>query len=293
MPLLAEKSACPHCGEKVKKPKTEDDYLCPKCSHPGPWATTEQASAWEAREEARRRYWSALLSFTPTQSAMQELAQLAPATGLNSDALSDWHARAFISIANTLIGDQILTPDEDHQLSQTGAMLDVGWEQVRVIDSTLPVKALVSAINGGVMPEVAEPHLLPKKGEVVHAEVTANLMKEVAVREYRGGSSGFSFPIGKTGVRYRTGAVRGRMVQVGTSIEVADTGLLVVTNKRTVFMGSKKTVDMPLPKLVNLDVFEDGIRFHMSNRVNPPLFQIGDLSEFVAAVIGKAASNLE
>jgi hypothetical protein len=291
--LLAEKAVCPHCGAKVKKPKNVDEYLCPKCSKPGPWATSEQAAAWETREDARRRYWSALLAFTPTQSATQELAQLAPATGLSPNELSDWRARAFISIANTLIGDQILTPEEDHQLSQTGAMLDVTWEQVRDIDSTLPVKAVVSAINGGVMPEVAEPHLLPKKGEVVHAEVAANLMKEVAIREYQGGSRGFSFPIGKTGVRYRTGAVRGRMVQVGTSIEVADTGLLVVTNKRTVFMGNKKTVDMPLPKLVNLDVFEDGIRFHMSNRVNPTMFQLGELSEFVAAAVGKAASNLE
>jgi hypothetical protein len=57
-------------------------------------------------------------------------------------------------------------------------------------------------------------------------------------------------------------------------------------------MGSRKTLDMPLTRLVNLNVFEDGVRFQMSNRVNPPLFQL-DHSEIVAAVVNAAAQRLE
>ena len=112
------------------------------------------------------------------------------------------------------------------------------------------------------------------------------------MKEYRGGYHGVSIPIGKTGVRYRVGGVRGRMVQVGTQLQVADTGLLAVTNKRAVYMGSRKTIDMPLAKLVNLNVFTDGVQFHMSNRVNPPLFQT-DQSEIVAALVNAAAQRLE
>jgi hypothetical protein len=60
-----------------------------------------------------------------------------------------------------------------------------------------------------------------KRGEVDHYETRAELLKEVALREYRGGYSGFSIPLGKTGIRYRTGGTRGRMVTVGTQIQVA------------------------------------------------------------------------
>ena len=194
--------------------------------------------------------------------------------------------------ANQAIGDQILTPDENRYLYGLLGALGITWDDTDDIDPMLQTKAFVSAINGGILPEVAEPHVLPKKGEIVHFEVAANLMKEVAVKEYRGGYHGVSIPIGKTGVRYRVGGVRGRMVQVGTQLQVADTGLLAVTNKRAVYMGSRKTIDMPLAKLVNLNVFTDGVQFHMSNRVNPPLFQT-DQSEIVAALVNAAAQRLE
>jgi hypothetical protein len=61
----------------------------------------------------------------------------------------------------------------------------------------------------------------------VHYECPASLMKEVAVRQWQGGYSGFSFPIGKSGIRYRVGGTRGQSVEVGTKLNVADTGLML------------------------------------------------------------------
>jgi hypothetical protein len=153
---------------------------------------------------------------------------------------------AFVDAANQAIGDQILTPDENRHLYGILGALHITWDDTEDFDPLLQPKAFVSVINGGILPEVREPHVLPKKGEVVHFEVAANLMKEVALKEYRGGYSGFSVPIRKTGVRYRVDGVRGRMVQVGTQLRVADTGLLAITNKRAVYMGSRKTLDMPV-----------------------------------------------
>ena len=125
---------------------------------------------------------------------------------------------------------------------------------------------------------------MAKKGEIVHLEWPATLMKEVAIREYQGGYSGFSFPVGKTGIRYKVGGSRGHSVQVGTKLDVADTGTLAITNKRAVYMGTRKTVDMPYAKLDNLTVYTDGVQFHLSNRVNAPLFTMKPGSDMVAAV---------
>jgi hypothetical protein len=106
-----------------------------------------------------------------------------------------------------------------------------------------------------------------------------------------GGYSGFSFPIGKTGIRYKVGGARGHTVQIGTKLQVADSGVLAVTNKRAVYTGSRKTVDMPYAKLVNPTVFSDGIVFHLSNRVNAPMFAIQSGSDVVAAVVNAAAQR--
>jgi hypothetical protein len=67
--------------------------------------------------------------------------------------------------------------------------------------------------------------------ETVYLETFALLMKEVAIREYRGGYGGVSFRIAK-GVRYSTGRTRGRSVVVGTELQEAHRGILAVTSKR-------------------------------------------------------------
>jgi hypothetical protein len=134
---------------------------------------------------------------------------------------------------------------------------------------------------------------MAKRGEVVHLEWPATLLKEVAVRQYVGGYQGFSIPIGKTGVRYRVGGARGHSVEVGTQLQVADSGILAVTNKRVVYIGSRKTVDMPYTKLVNLSVYSDGVQFHLSNRVNAPMFKIDDGVDILAATINVAAQRAE
>jgi hypothetical protein len=121
--------------------------------------------------------------------------------------------------------------------------------------------------------------------------MVAALMKEVTMREFRGGSSGFSFRIAK-GVRYRTGSFRGHSVVVGTQLQVADTGVLAVTSTRIVFLGSRKTVEIPYSKLVGLEVFTDGIRFSASNRQNAPLFRL-ESGDVVGATVNTAVQRLD
>jgi hypothetical protein len=104
----------------------------------------------------------------------------------------------------------------------------------------------------------------------VHLEVQATLLKDVAIRQSQGGYSGFSFPIGKTGIRYRVGGYRGHSVEVGTKRVPADAGYLLISSRRAVFIGNKKTLDLPYAKLVNLMVFSDGVQFHESNRQTAP-----------------------
>jgi hypothetical protein len=127
-----------------------------------------------------------------------------------------------------------------------------------------------------------------KRGERAHLQVPADLMKEVVLREYRAGYSGFSFRIAK-GVRFHTGGVRGRSVVVGTELQVSDSGVLVITSQRAVFKGLRRAIESNYAKLVGLNVFVDGIQIHVSNRQTAPLFRVPN--GFLVAAAVNAASQ--
>jgi hypothetical protein len=146
-------------------------------------------------------------------------------------------------------------------------------------------------VNDGRLGVIAEPHLITKKNEVVHLETNASLMKEVAKREFRAGTTGVSFRIAK-GVTWRTGAIRGKSVVVGTELQAADSGVLAVTSERLAYMGGK-TIELPYAKLMNLEVFSDGVRVHASNRQNAPLFKVEHgVGEVIAATVNAAMQKL-
>ena len=117
-------------------------------------------------------------------------------------------------------------------------------------------------------------------------------MKEVVQREWRSGSSGVSFRIAK-GVRYRVGQTRGRSVVVGTELQVEDSGVLAVSSQRLAYLGSRKTLEVPYAKLMNVEVFTDGLVVHASNRQRAPLFRFGEnmMGDVVAATLSAAVQR--
>jgi hypothetical protein len=276
-------------------PKDPNHILCPHCGQPGPFASVDQASRFSERESARAAYTELLAAITTGPTGMSdgsELAKVRDTARFTAAELEAMNLDAVRPAVATAVADDLITPEERSHLDDLLSTLGVSWDDVRRSDPELYEHAFVSSINGGQLPQVASPHILQKLGEIVHYECEAILMREVAVRQYQGGYSGFSFPIGKTGIRYKVGGSRGHSAQVGTQVQVADSGVLSITNKRAVYTGSRKTVDMPYTKLVNLSVYRDGIQFHLSNRVNAPLFKMSAGSDIVAAIVNMAAQGI-
>lgn len=193
--------------------------------------------------------------------------------------------QAFVQYANNALADDQLSEDEEDALASLAEA--VGFEQADFERHDLYTRLQVAKLNDGRLPVVDAPNLMAKRGEIVHLETSAALMKEVAVREWRGGSSGVSFRVAK-GVRYRVGSTRGRVVTVGTQLQVADTGLLAITNQRAAYLGSRKTVEMPYSKLIGMQVYSDGISFSLSNRQNAPLITVTINTDVLAALLNAA-----
>jgi hypothetical protein len=131
--------------------------------------------------------------------------------------------------------------------------------------------------------------LLLKKGESALLESGADLLKEVTDREFRGASNGVSVPLGH-GIRYRTGAVRGHMVTIGTHWATADTGALTVTDQRIVYHGGRKTLEFLFTKLATLNAYTDAIDLGVTNRQATSSFRVGD-PELVAGIIHAAVNH--
>jgi hypothetical protein len=178
---------------------------------------------------------------------------------------------ALLQYATAALADDHLTEDEEDALAAVAEA--VGFTQADFQRTGVYTQLQVAKLNDGRLPVVGAPVLMAKRGEVVHLETPAALLKEVSVREWRAGSQGVSFRVAK-GVRYRVGSTRGRLVTVGTQIQTADSGTLSVTNQRVVFLGNRKTIDMPYTKLLGMHLYSDAVSFSLSNRQDAPLIQV-------------------
>ena len=142
--------------------------------------------------------------------------------------------------------------------------------------------------QGGVFLPSEHTTLILKKDETSLLDTPVSLLKEVADREYVGGSRGLSVPLGG-GVRYRVGAMRGHMVTIGSHWGVADEGELTVMDRRVVYHGARKTLEFPYAKLATLNVYSDAIDLGVTSRQNTSKFSTSN-AELIAGIIQGAIS---
>jgi len=121
-------------------------------------------------------------------------------------------------------------------------------------------------------PNVQSP-LVPKRGEQAALSVEATLARQRTRTQYVGGSSGFSFPIGHTGIRYRVGSYHGHPIAQQYLAHV-DTGRLVVTNQRVAFVGATKSTAVPLEKVLHVECYQDAIAIFREGRENADFYLV-------------------
>ncbi len=190
---------------------------------------------------------------------------------------------AYQKLLERVVEDELLTEEEERDILRVATRLGLLQDDLEAALRPFGNRVAIARMAAGRLPDLADPAIILKPKERAYVQVEANLMKEVVHRETRGSSSGVSIPIAK-GVRFRTGSYRGRSVVVGTSLQVADQGVLCITSQRAVFKGLRQSAEFSFAKLLGVNVFDDGIQFHVSNRKSAPLLRVGD-GYFVAAAV--------
>lgn len=88
-------------------------------------------------------------------------------------------------------------------------------------------------------------------------------------KKVSGGAAGFSFRVTK-GVWYRTMKINS---QYEDTLTMQDSGILILTNKRYIFMGGGKNIDQPLTALTAINPFADGVSFVRSGKQRTEFFR--------------------
>lgn len=119
--------------------------------------------------------------------------------------------------------------------------------------------------NGEVNLKTANSPVILKKGEEAYLSMpNINLSEPRAVRVSKSGGVGTSYRVGK-GLTVHSGTGQSKSVS-HDEIMVIDTGTFVITNKRLVFVGNKKSVNIDLKKILAINIFKDGISIQRENK---------------------------
>jgi hypothetical protein len=164
-----------------------------------------------------------------------------------------------------------LLEEVKRDLSQVGTLLaqqkDLSASSTRLGEEIARRKAAISSLgfdapaaeadllSNGLRP--IQTSLVLKRDEVAALETEARLCRYRTRTQYVGGSQGISIPLGH-GFRYRISGFKSTPVQV-ESLNTVDSGKLIVTNQRLVFLGAKRDVSTPISKLLQIEGFSNAL----------------------------------
>lgn len=128
---------------------------------------------------------------------------------------------------------------------------------------------------------------MAEPGEAARYTCQAKVIGSHEEIEHVGGFSGASMRVAR-GFYIRSGGGRSHAVKHEVTA-VDDSGTLVVTDRRLVFLGDAKTLVVPLTKIINVMPFTNGLRADIENK-KPVVFMTG--SGVAAVVVDRARRGL-
>lgn len=114
------------------------------------------------------------------------------------------------------------------------------------------------------------PVILKKSETISLIMENIQLQEPRAVRQTNAAYGGPTIRVAK-GVSFRLGGASARS-ESHDEIKVIDSGKLVLTNKRLIFMGTKRTVNIDLKKIMAIVPYKDGIESQRENKQKPEYF---------------------
>ncbi len=243
----------------------------------------------EQIESLRESIWTAVADGEITDRELEYINGFYRESELSQEDFDKLRTEIFIQIVQQAIADRRVAKDELKTINQLADRLGIAPDVKMWADRQIRYYALFSLIESGApLPEGSATGLILQKNEVCHVSLPAQLIEErVVSRNYNGGSRGVGLRIVK-GVSFRIGQQKGQMVSQSGLVPISD-GYFVITNKRVVFTGDRKSVSPPIAKLLDLHVFSDGINFSVDGKQKPVIVRlsVSEEAELCALIISR------
>lgn len=207
-----------------------------------------------------------------TIEEIKELDNKKIKSGLTEDDIRKMKADIFAVAFTVAKEDQQVTRDEEQELKKIQNYLGLADDDIQHDKKELARLRLLNEIQQGNMPTIPVTNLIMQKDEKAYWVEPATLAEEkVLRRRFEGGSQGVSFRIMK-GVSYRVGGFRGHSVSE-TGVVAVSNGDLIITSKRIIFRGDNKSFAVKLDKILDTQLFTNGLQFSENNRSKPRLIK--------------------
>lgn len=189
------------------------------------------------------------------------------------------------------LDDNILSEEEENSIDQYLKALPISGDALMAMGlSERIVKAsIIRSISEGKVPDPKFsidgnlPFLFQKSEKLIWIFQDVEYLEQRTRTEYQGGSQGVSIRITK-GVYYRTGAFKGKRVEV-EELKSLGTGIVALTSKHIYFGGRQTSFKVPYSKIVSLNTYSDGIRIQKDGVRSKPQFFKGIDSWFASNLI--------
>ncbi|MEJ7848874.1 MAG: hypothetical protein WKF92_12380 [Pyrinomonadaceae bacterium] len=248
----------------------------------------------EQIERLRESIWTAIADGHITDQELEYINGFYRDSELSQEEFNKLRSEIFSQVVQQAIIDRRVDASELAVLNHLIERLQVAPEVEAWAGRQIQYYSLYAQIESGAPLPVGSPTgLILQKNELCHASLAAQLIEErVVSRNYAGGSHGVNLRIVK-GVSYRIGQQKGKMVSQSGLIPVSD-GYFVVTNKRLVFTGDRKSVSTPIEKLLDLHIFSDGLNFTQMGKVKPIIVRLNsnEESELCALLISRLINEI-
>jgi len=190
---------------------------------------------------------------------------------------------------NSAISDERLSPDEDNELQMIAKNLGIAFEVDKNTKDILDKYRLYWLIENGTLPIVDVDINLQKKEECYFTTQAKWYEYRRVTQRVRYGGPTFKLKIAK-GLYWRAGDLGVQTVSNDT-LNLIDTGLLYLTNKRIIFTGSKDPKTIQHAKILSFESYNNGIEI-LKDAGKSPFLEFEKGADIFSMILGRVIREI-
>lgn len=238
-----------------------------------------------ARELYVRHLEDALADGVLTEEEADALDAVRRDNALSADEVRMVALSVYRRVLRDAVSDARITREEEATLARLRQQLDLPPSALADDAEQLRRVHLFARIERGELPTARTPLTLDP-GEVCHWAVQARLAQKLALPPSRSGDLAcIRFSV-RSKEPFRIDADRDSLA-LSDAILPQDVGMLVVTSRRTMFQGARRSITVPHVRLDSIAVYRDGLRLEQEDGLHHYL--LVDDAELTPAIILAAA----